>query len=866
MTIFSEKFSELTGMEKKVSTLYFISRLETPIDAIKASEILSKIFTSFCEPFSTDDDNFVFFDFGNNQGDINSVVSLLRTSKIKVSASNFSLVEAISSTNSIFNDFDTYFCNIPEYFTSYENFEQYVGLFGQHEPVHGEYGLYENNKYSGLFEKKYHYYQVTMRNSVGKYYLYSFSRSLIFPKGSSKKSFLVGNSPFDLPILRASDQNILQNCISFCEENNIKIKSRIRYKDPLNQKDNFMIIFNSSKDTQKVSQKCQDIYWFINEHTQKLLSLFIIIAPGKLNDSFRRKRNIQKYIFSEDGKTFRFFNPKPIIDIFRHKKLKETFQLVSGVFMKTIHVMYPNVSVKEMNTFLIQNCHFNDINDFYFLKNNKSHFPSSFYLFLDSRELNKLTKGIQTNYFKGSPIYIDSKNSSDFEFDETIILSRKIKENKSNILCFENNNDTSLLRMRNFGIVTFYFTFKEYIFIEFQDDVSKEAAVSELRPFPIPENLLFLSSKKKTKKNQIYNPVLSMKERPKSQQYHTNAYSIRVNDQVINFVPPTNAEIRPDSIFLQKGIIPSPKSEMVSKAESSPLNILDIENNKGALLEFDHSDKFEVLEELGRGGFGIVSKVTKDNRIYAMKTMFNDASSESSDFQREIKSLTDLKHQCIVQIIGYYLQNSTHPKIDSYFVMEFIPHSLNHYYEEQKNLDKLTPTERMIILIDIVQGMDYIHQKNIIHRDLKPHNILITDEKRAKIADFGLSRNLNLELSRSITKGVGTMDYMAPELLDEKSYDYSVDVYSAGIIFLQLILNRYVKISLKQKVEENFFTDDMIIKPNAKELIKKCMSVIPEQRPTFAEIKKQLPQNFDLIENVDIKKIKSHYYSFIDNK
>jgi serine/threonine protein kinase len=92
------------------------------------------------------------------------------------------------------------------------------------------------------------------------------------------------------------------------------------------------------------------------------------------------------------------------------------------------------------------------------------------------------------------------------------------------------------------------------------------------------------------------------------------------------------------------------------------------------------------------------------------------------------------------------------------------------------------------LMLEIAQGLDYMHNtKSVVHRDLKPDNILIKDNS-CKIADYGLSKNIK---SYAQTK-VGTPIYIAPELLLSDKYDFSVDIWSLGIIFIEILTNKRI--------------------------------------------------------------------------
>jgi serine/threonine protein kinase len=143
--------------------------------------------------------------------------------------------------------------------------------------------------------------------------------------------------------------------------------------------------------------------------------------------------------------------------------------------------------------------------------------------------------------------------------------------------------------------------------------------------------------------------------------------------------------------------------------------------------------------------------------------------------------------------------------------------------------------------------LNYCHENKVIHRDLKPENVFISkvnDKLLVQIADFGLSKNVEASIAKSI---VGSMNFMAPELFENDNYDYSVDIWSFGVIFF-LVLNQYAQKSTSRNYfdfklsknrdsiaeylkEFNYFCHQDYIS-----IIQKCVSIDPTKRPNVKEL------------------------------
>ncbi|KAL8150128.1 hypothetical protein V2J09_019936 [Rumex salicifolius] len=199
---------------------------------------------------------------------------------------------------------------------------------------------------------------------------------------------------------------------------------------------------------------------------------------------------------------------------------------------------------------------------------------------------------------------------------------------------------------------------------------------------------------------------------------------------------------------------------------------------------------FTEANKLGQGGFGTVYKgVLHDGREIAVKRLFFNNRHRAADFYNEVNIISSVEHKNLVRLLGCSCSGP-----ESLLVYEFLPHrSLDRFIFDQLRGRALNWEKRYEIIIGTAEGLVYLHEnKNnrIIHRDIKASNILLDSRLRAKIADFGLARSFEEDKSHISTAIAGTMGYMAPEYLAHGQLTEKADVYSFGVLLLEIITGR----------------------------------------------------------------------------
>lgn len=211
----------------------------------------------------------------------------------------------------------------------------------------------------------------------------------------------------------------------------------------------------------------------------------------------------------------------------------------------------------------------------------------------------------------------------------------------------------------------------------------------------------------------------------------------------------------------------------------------------------------EVLQEttnnfskdniLGEGGFGIVYKgQLQDGTLVAVKRMQSHAENKKgqNEFKAEIEVLTGVRHRNLVALIGFCVNGNERLLVYEYMPQGTLGQHLFHCRDDDdgdgKKKSPLTWTTRLSIALDVARGVEYLHslaQKCFIHRDLKPSNILLGDDMRAKVSDFGLVKSTHDGKLSMETRLAGTFGYLAPE--------YAGNMNSSSSLFIYWILIQF---------------------------------------------------------------------------
>lgn len=205
------------------------------------------------------------------------------------------------------------------------------------------------------------------------------------------------------------------------------------------------------------------------------------------------------------------------------------------------------------------------------------------------------------------------------------------------------------------------------------------------------------------------------------------------------------------------------------------------------------------------------------------------------EFREEVLTLQQLRHPNVLQFLGACMKP---PNL--LMITEHLPHSLHAViYNPSIELDK----KRVVSLsVDVCRAFYYLHTRKpaIIHRDIKPANFLVDRAWRVKVCDFGLAANTKAQAQ------AGTPSYMAPELLQGKSYNEKVDVYAFGVMLNEMLARRIpydglTVVDIREKVLSGGRPDVSLSCPRPlADIIKACWDQDPKKRPSFQKLIDQL--------------------------
>ncbi|KAL0426201.1 UNVERIFIED_CONTAM: putative leucine-rich repeat receptor-like protein kinase IMK3 [Sesamum latifolium] len=216
----------------------------------------------------------------------------------------------------------------------------------------------------------------------------------------------------------------------------------------------------------------------------------------------------------------------------------------------------------------------------------------------------------------------------------------------------------------------------------------------------------------------------------------------------------------------------------------------------GKLVHFDGPFVFTAddllcatAEIMGKSTYGTCYKATlEDNNQVAVKRLREKITKAQKEFELEVSELGKIRHPNILALRAYYLG----PKGEKLLVYDYMPNGSLASFLHARGPETIVPwPTRMTIAIGITQGLCYLHnEENIVHGNLTSSNILLDGHNNPKIADVGLSRLMTSTASTNVIATAGTMGYRAPEFSKLKNASTKTDVFSLGVIILELLTGK----------------------------------------------------------------------------
>ena len=244
--------------------------------------------------------------------------------------------------------------------------------------------------------------------------------------------------------------------------------------------------------------------------------------------------------------------------------------------------------------------------------------------------------------------------------------------------------------------------------------------------------------------------------------------------------------------------------------------------------------ELEIIEELGRGGMGVVYKARQKrlDRFVALKVLPREIANSAPDaarfedrFTREARALARLSHPNIVAVHEFGERDGMY-----FFLMEYVDGA---NLRQTMRAGRLSPTEALAIVPQICEALQFAHEQGVVHRDIKPENVLLDLKGRVKIADFGLAK-LVTRAADDLTltqQGLvmGTPHYMAPEQLEKPSeVDHRADIYSLGVVLYEMLtgelpIGRFAAPS--EKVRMDVRLDEIVLRSLEKDADRRYQAV-----------------------------------------
>jgi len=271
--------------------------------------------------------------------------------------------------------------------------------------------------------------------------------------------------------------------------------------------------------------------------------------------------------------------------------------------------------------------------------------------------------------------------------------------------------------------------------------------------------------------------------------------------------------------------------------------------------------RYEILEELGQGGMSVVYRGhdTALDREVAVKVLHEHLAKDSENrqrFRREARAIARLEHDHILDVFDY----SDEADDRSFIVMEYIPGMNLRDFVDRHG----TPPPEVAAMVGLVvaDALDHAHGHGVIHRDLKPDNIMVSEEGKLKLMDFGIAHVADAETMTQTGNLLGSPAHMAPEIIDGEDVNARSDIFSFGTVLYWLSTGSFpfqgdnAPHLLRQVLECNYEDPESVEPRMPRELsrvIRRCLSREPDDRfEDVGRLREELSESLSLLGDLDI--------------
>ncbi|XP_047153591.1 cold-responsive protein kinase 1-like [Vigna umbellata] len=219
------------------------------------------------------------------------------------------------------------------------------------------------------------------------------------------------------------------------------------------------------------------------------------------------------------------------------------------------------------------------------------------------------------------------------------------------------------------------------------------------------------------------------------------------------------------------------------------------------------TDDFSQANKIGEGGFGSVYKGRlKDGKVAAIKVLAAESRQGVKEFLTEINVISEIEHENLVKLYGCSVDKNSRILVYNYLENNSLSQTLLGGNHNKMYFDWRT---RCKISIGIARGLAYLHEEvrpHIVHRDIKASNILLDKDLTPKISDFGLAKLIPANMTHVSTRVAGTIGYLAPEYAIGGKLTRKADVYSFGVLLVEIVSGR-CNTNTRLPIEEQFLLE-----------------------------------------------------------